>query len=106
MLKPDEHKEYVEALKTLDSLPEDKRLTAFIQMENAKVILGVIVNEIQATKKELIDEYMQNLTSSTHKFVKFVIDWCAMYMRAGIEAGYTERIEETKDETAVQTDRP
>lgn len=98
MLNQDEYKEYADALKTFDELPEDKRLGAFIQMENAKVILNVIVKEIQATKKELVDEYMQNLTSPTHKFVKFVIDWCAMYMRAGIEAGYTEKIEKTDEE--------
>lgn len=98
MLKPDEHKEYEEALAVFDGMPKDVRLTAFTQMENAKVILGVIVNEIQATRKDLVDEYMQNLTSPTHKFVKFVIDWCAMYMRAGIEAGYTEKIEEKADE--------
>jgi len=98
MLKPDEYEDYKKALAAFDEMPEDIRQTAFIQMENAKVILGVIVNEIQATKKDLVDEYMQNLTSPTHKFVKFVIDWCAVYMRAGIEAGYTEKIEKTDEE--------
>ena len=90
-MKPEEKEQYVKGLKAFDELSEDDRLKVFIQMENAKVCLNTIVEEVQAHKEELSKNYFADIKNGTHEFIKNVLDWCSVYMKAGIEAGYTVR---------------
>lgn len=89
-MKPEEKKIYEDALKDFEALDFETKLTLFIQMENAKVILRAIVNDLKAAGKEAAEKEPYMLLSN-------VMKWLSVYMKAGLEAGYTARDEEEED---------
>lgn len=85
-----EKETYVNALKNFDELPEEERFKNFVQMENAKVCLGNIVETIVASKDKIRDIYFDDANTPLRDLIKTVVDWSAVYMKAGIDVGYTQ----------------
>ena len=94
-MKPEEKQKYLEALKEFDTLPEEERFKTFAQMENAKVCMAAIVEELQRQAKDL-PGFFGALDSQNYSFIKSILEWCAVYMKAGLEVGYTSKKENEK----------
>ncbi|MBO7730983.1 MAG: hypothetical protein J6S67_00470 [Methanobrevibacter sp.] len=92
-MNEEEKKVYVDALKAFDELPQEERFKCFVQMENAKVCLGNIVETISATNDKIRDIYFDDANTPLRDLIKTVIDWSAVYMKAGIGVGYTQKKE-------------
>ena len=93
-MKTEEKQESVKALKAFDELPEEDRFVVFVQMENAKVCLGQIVENIATEKDNIMNVYFDDANTPIRDFIKTVIDWTSVYMKAGLEAGYTKKTED------------
>lgn len=89
-----EKKVYADALKTFDELLEEERFKLFVQMQNAKVCLGNIVESVSAANKKIRDIYFDDANTPLRDLIKEVVDWSAVYMKAGIGAGYTIKKEQ------------
>ncbi len=90
-MNEEENKIYVDALKAFDELPQEERFKYFVQMENAKVCLGNIVETITASKDKICDIYFDDANTPLRDFIKTVVDWSAVYMKAGIGVGYAQK---------------